>query len=215
MVTLLALLQPEYSFTLLPPTVRNFASLIQHRQRCRNQYTRPRNDCTVPPVWYSWMHCLQNPFEKQKNHWCRSFVSTNKIKTPTGTNNHTRLPITTQHWHTGCKSDAPFGAPLRRVLFTCQVGDDPSAKRRRTLHNEPLLPGVYIYTLPHKEQINLAYRSKYFAIKSSTVRQYSVGATEDESAWPAPSTVSSSFSQAAAAYNSPSILYGTSSSDEP
>ena len=114
-----------------------------------------------------------------------------------------------------CKSDAPFGAPLRRVLFTCQIGDDPNAKRRRILHNEPLLPGVYIYTFPHKWQINSAYLSKYFAIKSSTVRQYSVGATEDESAWPAPSTVSSSFSQAAAAYNSPSILYGTSSSDEP
>ena len=115
----------------------------------------------------------------------------------------------------GCKSDAPFGAPLRGVLFTCQIGDNPSAKRRRILHNEPLLPGVYIYTFPHKWQINSAYLSKYFAIKSSTVRQYSVGATEDESAWPAPSTVSSSFSQAAAAYNSPSILYGTSSSDEP
>ena len=134
---------------------------------------------------------------------------------PTGTNNHTRLPITTQHWHVGCKSDAPFGAPLRGILFTCQIGDDPIAKRRRTLHNQPLLPGVDIYILPHKEQINLAYLSKYFAIKSSTVRQYSVGATEDESAWPAPSTVSSSFSQAAAAYNSPSMLYGTSSSDEP
>ena len=128
---------------------------------------------------------------------------------------HTRPPFATQHWHTGCKSDAPFGAPLRRVLFTCQIGDDPSAKRRRILHNEPLLPGVYIYTFPHKWQINSAYLSKYFAIKSSTVCQYSVGATEDESAWPAPSTVSSSFSQAAAAYNSPSILYGTSSSDEP
>ena len=66
MVTLLALLQPEYSFTLLPPTVRNFASLIQHRQRCRNQHTRPRGDCTVPPVWYSWMHCLQKILLKSK-----------------------------------------------------------------------------------------------------------------------------------------------------
>ena len=63
----------------------------------------------------------------------------------------------------------------------------------RILHNEPLFPGVYIYTFPHKWQINSAYLSKCFAIKSSTVRQYSVGATEDESAWPAPSTVSSSF----------------------
>lgn len=128
---------------------------------------------------------------------------------------HTRPPFATQHWHTGCKSDVPFGASLRRVLFTCQIGDNPSAKRRRILHNEPHLPDVYIYTFPHKWQINSAYLSKYFAIKSSTVRQYSVGATEDESAWPAPSTVSFSFSQAAAAYNSPSILYGTSSSDEP
>ena len=66
MVTLLALLQPEYSFTLLPPTVQNFASLIQHRQRCRNQHTRPRGDCTVPPVWYSWMHCLQKILLKSK-----------------------------------------------------------------------------------------------------------------------------------------------------
>jgi len=81
-VTLLALLQPEYSFTLLPPTVRNFASLIQHRQRCRNQHTRPRDDCTVPPVWYSWMHCLQNPFEKQKNAGADHSSAPTKSKRP-------------------------------------------------------------------------------------------------------------------------------------
>lgn len=82
MVTLLALLQPEYSFTLLPPTVQNFASLIQHRQRCRNQHTRPRGDCTVPPVWYSWMHCLQNPFEKQKTTGADHSSAPTKSKCP-------------------------------------------------------------------------------------------------------------------------------------